>query len=384
MISAMPAEPPRPQMLELARALEGDTTVIEPTVTRIWAEIPSYAAASREQLEASARRNLRLAARAVLTGEVPPPAEIWEAEQATVERLSAGIPIVDVMAGFRVSIASIEDRLIDLAADVGVPSHEVIPLTRLLRQLGDAFSARAAAAYRQQGVAVALAEQRRRDRWLADLLSGRQDAGELEHGATLYGLGRGKRYIPFISAARDAAAVEELQEALAGRSREAGVSLMLPLDDQLTGVLPGPPGPVARHLIALGPPASLEGVAASYAQARRVLAAAVLTSDDGVHTVESLGWRIAVPAVPELAELVRERYLTPLRRAGAFGAEVEQVLRAYLDNERNIPRTSEASHAHVNTVRYRLSRFEELTGRSLAQTDTLIELAWALQLPRPS
>ena len=384
MISAMPAEPPRPQMLELARALEGDTTVIEPTVTRIWAEIPSYAAASREQLEASARRNLRLAARAVLTGEVPPPAEIWEAEQATVERLSAGIPIVDVMAGFRVSIASIEDRLIELAADVGVPSHEVIPLTRLLRQLGDAFSARAAAAYRQQGVAVALAEQRRRDRWLADLLSGRQDAGELEHGATLYGLGRGKRYIPFISAARDAAAVEELQEALAGRSREAGVSLMLPLDDQLTGVLPGAPGPVAGHLIALGPPASLEGVAASYAQARRVLAAAVLTSDDGVHTVESLGWRIAVPAVPELAELVRERYLTPLRRAGAFGAEVEQVLRAYLDNERNIPRTSEASHAHVNTVRYRLSRFEELTGRSLAQTDTLIELAWALQLPRPS
>ena len=384
MISTMPAEPPRPQMLQLARALEGDTTVIEPTVVQIWAEIPAYAAASREQLEASVRRNLRLAARAVLTGEVPPPAEIWEAEQATVERLSAGIPIVDVMAGFRVSIASIEDRLIELAADVDIPSHEVIPLTRLLRQLGDAFSARAAAAYRQQGVAVALAEQRRRDRWLLDLLGGRQDDGELEHGATFYGLGRGKSYVAFMSAPRDAAAVEELQDTLTRRSREAGASLMLPLDDQLVGVLPCAPGPVAGHLIALGPPVTLDGVAASYGLARRVLAAAVLRFDDGVHTLESLGWRIAVSAVPELDDLVRERYLAPLRRAGAFGGEVEQMLRAYLDNERNIPRTSEATHSHVNTVRYRLSRFEELTGRSLAQTDTLIELALALQLPPAS
>src|SRR5919202_2937656 len=286
MISGMSAEPVRPQLLQLARALEADTTVIEPTVVQIWAEIPSYEAASREQLESSVRRNLRLAARAVLSGEVPPPTEIWEAEQATVQRLSAGIPIVDIIAGFRVSIASIEDRLIELAADVDVPSDEVIRLTRLLRQLGDAFSARVAAAYREQGVAVALAEQRRRDRWLVDLLSGRQDIGELEHGATLYGLGRGKSYIPFISAPRDAAAVEELQNTLAGPSREAGVSLMLPLDDQLIGVLPDAPGPVAGHLIALGPPAMLEGVAASNALARRVLAAAVLKCDDGVHTLE--------------------------------------------------------------------------------------------------
>jgi putative transposase len=39
----------------------------------------------------------------------------------------------------------------------------------------------------------------------------------------------------------------------------------------------------------------------------------------------------------------------------------------------------------VNTLRYRLSRFEEATGFSLADTDTIIELAWALETAaRPS
>ena len=380
MIPAMSDQPPRQQLLQLARALEGDTTVIEPTVTRIWAEIPSYGAASREQLEASVRRNLRLSARAVLTGQVPPPAEIWEAEQGTVERLRVGIPIVDVMAGFRVSISSIEDRLIDLAADLEIPSQEVIALTRLLRQLGDAFSARAASAYRQEGVAVAVAEQRRRDRWLVELLNGQQDPGELEPGVTFYGLSRGRAYTPFVSAARNAAALEELQDTLARRTRGAGTAMMLPSDDQLIGLLPATPEPVPGHLLALGHPVHLEDVAASYALARRVLAAAVIGAPEGVHTLEGLGWRIGVPAVPELAALVRDRYLAPLRGAGAFGAEVEVVLRAYLANARSIPRTAAATHAHVNTVRYRLSRFEELTGRDLAQTDTLIELSWALQL----
>ncbi len=59
-------------------------------------------------------------------------------------------------------------------------------------------------------------------------------------------------------------------------------------------------------------------------------------------------------------------------------------MRAYLEHDRSIPRTAAALHVHVNTPRYRLSRFEALTGRSLTQTDTLVELAWALYLEPPT
>jgi putative transposase len=36
------------------------------------------------------------------------------------------------------------------------------------------------------------------------------------------------------------------------------------------------------------------------------------------------------------------------------------------------------AHVHVNTVRYRLRRFEELTGMILDAADTVVELSWAM------
>ncbi|MFB6675094.1 helix-turn-helix domain-containing protein, partial [Streptomyces sp. NPDC056390] len=67
-----------------------------------------------------------------------------------------------------------------------------------------------------------------------------------------------------------------------------------------------------------------------------------------------------------------------LRNLGKFGTEVTVALRAYLANGRNIPRAAAALHIHVNTLRYRLTRFEEATGRHLDDVDTVIELALAL------
>jgi DNA-binding PucR family transcriptional regulator len=36
-------------------------------------------------------------------------------------------------------------------------------------------------------------------------------------------------------------------------------------------------------------------------------------------------------------------------------------------------------HTHVNTIRNRLARFEELTGRDLRRSADLVETWWALQ-----
>jgi hypothetical protein len=49
-----------------------------------------------------------------------------------------------------------------------------------------------------------------------------------------------------------------------------------------------------------------------------------------------------------------------------------------------VERRSEAKDVdvHPNTVRHRLERFKEITGRSLRETETLVELWWALQRRR--
>ncbi|WP_198528225.1 helix-turn-helix domain-containing protein, partial [Mycobacteroides abscessus] len=46
----------------------------------------------------------------------------------------------------------------------------------------------------------------------------------------------------------------------------------------------------------------------------------------------------------------------------------------------HVERTATKLFVHQNTVRYRIARFEELTGTSLGDTEVLLEVWWALEL----
>ena len=54
----------------------------------------------------------------------------------------------------------------------------------------------------------------------------------------------------------------------------------------------------------------------------------------------------------------------------------------YLANDSNVETTAAALDVHPNTVRHRLARFEEATGRFLRATETLVEFWWAAQRRR--
>jgi DNA-binding PucR family transcriptional regulator len=53
--------------------------------------------------------------------------------------------------------------------------------------------------------------------------------------------------------------------------------------------------------------------------------------------------------------------------------------RAWFDCGGSAERAAQAAYCHPNTVRYRLRRLQELTGRSLAEPWAVAELAAALQ-----
>jgi DNA-binding PucR family transcriptional regulator len=60
-----------------------------------------------------------------------------------------------------------------------------------------------------------------------------------------------------------------------------------------------------------------------------------------------------------------------------------ETLTAYFDNEGSAERAAEVLYCHPNTVRYRLRRLQELTGRSLSEPHGVAELgaaAYALSL----
>ncbi|MEH6821787.1 MAG: helix-turn-helix domain-containing protein [Dietzia psychralcaliphila] len=362
------------RVAEFIRALEADEAVIRPTIERVRGEITSYWAATDAEIEGSVSRNLRLSVVALREREVPAPADIWEAETATLQRLRAGLPIEDILAGFRVSMASILDRAVVLAEEFGLPEREIVWMTGLLWKLSDAFSARAAAAYRTHGLEVALAERRRRDSWLLDLFGGGLSAAQVEQGAATYHLSRDTTYRAFRTSAHPVEELEALRARLGGEREE----MIMPSEGRLVGLLQRAPTDFPGGILALGPARALDAAMDSFAIAGDVLAAAEGHGEGGVVTIESLGWRMAVSRMPATLEAMRERYLAPLESSGALKELIPEALRAYLSNGRNIPRAAGALFVHVNTLRYRLARFEELTGRSLESTDTIVELALVL------
>jgi hypothetical protein len=62
------------------------------------------------------------------------------------------------------------------------------------------------------------------------------------------------------------------------------------------------------------------------------------------------------------------------------GADLLVTLRAFLDCNGSWSRTAQRLHLHLNTVRYRITRVEELTGRDLGRMDDRADVYLALHL----
>lgn len=358
----------------LAAALEHDDDLVEDSVREILASLSSYETVGRPALEASIRRNIDLATRTLLTSAVPT-GSIWQADMAISERLEIGGPLEDMMAAHRISMAHIQDRMVELARRHGVPGEAIVDLTGLLWRLSDSFSAQGARAYQAHTLERAVARQRRRDEWLLALLRNDLSTARLAAGMREHRLPDDASYRA-VCIVRPGPKLETGTRRVLGRAAEG--AMLVSHHDDLVGVVRSlPTDDTGDVLVAVGPATSLPLVHQSYAVAVHVRDAALRP---GTHTVETLGWRIGVPQVAELAVLLRTRYLDPVESLGAFGSDLLADLAVYLARDRSIPRAAEALHVHVNTLRYRLSRFEQVTGRSLQDTDTLVELAWSLRL----
>jgi purine catabolism regulator len=63
----------------------------------------------------------------------------------------------------------------------------------------------------------------------------------------------------------------------------------------------------------------------------------------------------------------------------AHGGDLLPTIRTWLEHDRETHKAAQALHIHPNTLLYRVRRFEEITGRSLASTEALAETWLALR-----
>ncbi|MBC6446125.1 PucR family transcriptional regulator [Actinokineospora xionganensis] len=91
---------------------------------------------------------------------------------------------------------------------------------------------------------------------------------------------------------------------------------------------------------------------------------------------------LLIASVPDdVRETFRTRVLGPvLRYDSSHNSELVSTLQVFLDCSGSWQRTAELLHVHVNTLRYRMQRVEELTGRSLSSLEDRVDLFLALRI----
>lgn len=316
--------------------------------------------------------------------ELPP--EVAEDERASGRRRALqGIPADEVVAAYRAVLGVLRDAFLTEAAAVGVAQDAVLLGVRRLWDLTDHYSSELVSARHQVDLDMVRREERGRQAFLRSLLAGSLLPTEIaEGGGSAFGL-NGVRDLWVLRARADAGLrAEEVLRLLDPVTRTPRLAPLLgPADDDVAGV-------VARSLdtasdgltIALDGPVPVEEVRAAFVRASALLDVAGRYAITGVVTAERLSLRVAVAQNEQLGRFLREKYVGRLDPSGSMTPLLVESVRVYLDENRSIPAAARALNLHVNTLRYRLERFQALTGADLQDTLTILEVWWALQFDR--
>ena len=150
------------------------------------------------------------------------------------------------------------------------------------------------------------------------------------------------------------------------------------VDGDVAGFQLDPPGDAAPGRAGAGPAVALDRLAESFRLATRSLRTLRAFGTAGTQDLARLGLRAAVVADTDVGQALRRRYLEPLVDSGS-GPEIIATLRAYLAAGSRVQTAAKQLHIHPNTLRYRLSRFEELADAHLRDPLVPFEVWWAVQ-----
>jgi PucR C-terminal helix-turn-helix domain len=349
--------------------------LVDAIVVRIRAEVPDFRRLPAGTLARAVRGNVTRALAALKDLRPPTADELERAAAVGRERAEQGLSVDAVLHAYRISISAVWSRFGEMARERGTNVTSVLAFSETLWLWGDAVMEVVGQAHREVELQLAREEQQRRDAFVLAVLLGTIDAAELRRESGGYGLDPEREYVAFRARALDGDRPPR---------RLAAGGLTTALDHDLVGMAAEPAAPVPGVVVGVGPPARLAGLPASFGMASRALQTAIAFGQEGVFSLADLSIRPAILADEALGAAFTGRHLEPLQALGRLGAELEDTLRVWFEQEMRIEETAKALHVHSNTLRHRLRRFEETTGANLRRPDDLIELWWALERRRLS
>lgn len=370
-----------PVAAELARDTDD---LVDRISAAIRDEIPSCRAVVNSVLRDAVGVQLLRGLESSVRSGAPNPRDLEEAAVIARQAIDSGVPIEDQLQALRVGVRLYWAECVQAAATQNLDPATLICAAEPIWRWADAIGLAFVRGHREASLAEAVHVERERSAFLIGLLQGSLTGPELLSAAEVHGLALDVEYLPFRARAFGPTGRPFRCERAMRRAFGPAEGVMLcPLEDDLVGVVPHRPAiDDPSVVVGLGRPSRLERIAPSYREAVRALEVASRFGLRGASDLADLSLRAAVATDSVLGETLVERYLEPFRDGSYAGAELERTLRAYLEAGLRCGAAARALGVHVNTLRNRQRRIEELIGVGLRDPAQIAEVWWALQYDR--
>lgn len=220
------------------------------------------------------------------------------------------------------------------------------------------------------------------DAFVWSVLTGSMDLGDSYNRLGAYGLDSAAQYFAFRAAAPTDTDFDELGPILGAQahgSHRVGVATVI--DGDVCGFMLAPPAYDGPRVIGISGPVSITNLPLAFRRASRAYSVASTAGLTGVHSLDDLGIIAAVVSDHDIAGVLDTKYLAPLRELGEYGKSLIATVRCFLDNDCQVDATAREMQMHENSVRYRITKFEDIVGVSLRDTARIAEIWWALMMP---
>ena len=375
------------------RLLESSAELADGMVTRIRDAVPVYrsgAVVSTEELRETCLDNIGF-----VFGPLgrSPAASSAQSRENGRRRAQAGVPLAAVMAAYRVAASYLWDCLAQTASATGASAEVTLRAASQLWLAMDTFTQEMADGYRDEVTFQALNQEQERSALVQALLDGRLDEAARWEAADILRIPPRGTYV-VIAAQVPGVGRRALPQAESTLRAIGVISAWRLLHDIEAGIawLPGPradPGRLAGSLRSISQ--GLAGISPCYDDLRHSsrylrLARIALRSAINAQPVAlfaDVPLATAAAADPEVMDRVAETILAPLDQIPATErAALLSTLGTWLDNGGSAARAAGALYCHPNTIRHRLRRLEQRTGRSLSDPRGIAELALAYEIDR--
>lgn len=372
-------------MREVTELLEREADQLTASITQLLQQrLDPYRLLERDQVAPGVATSLHFGVDALRHRRPPSKEETEELATVAETRALQGLPFESVLDAYRLGTHVVWARCRVLAERIGVDPASLLEAAEIIWQWSEQVTAKAAATHRHTELALARHDQQHRTNFLRGAVLGTLDTAKLGDQAPLYGLDPEEDYLAFRAAPGSRARLYDLERALLVAAEIEGRGALVGLiDSDVVGLAPA--GLRREDLadlgvvVGLGPLVPLSSASASFAIASRVLRTALRFGRHGVFDLRSMGLTVAVASEAELGDELVERYLEPLASLRDGGRPVEKSLECFLASGLHVEAAAGALFVHPNTLRYRLRRFEQVTGASLDRIEDVVGIWWALK-----